>query len=92
MAHKCTQKENPVCLKCSGKHRVDECDSQELRCANCGEEHKSSSSECNVLSSIRKKIKEAEADFQLYKAKEFFVNVEMFKIMNNDVAPTSDQI
>jgi hypothetical protein len=160
VALKCLQKENPVCLKCSGEHRVDECDSQEIRCANCGEEHKSSSSECNVfklkleekmkiinknkdnqmttkrvfsqavnnidqqqvlidtitlnmragfenmqkkiddsfakqkdeLSCIRKEIKEVEADFQLYKAKEFFVNVEMFKIMNNDVAPTSEQI
>ncbi len=160
VALNCLQKGNPVCLKCSGDHKVDECDSEEIRCANCGDNHKSSSSDCNVfklkleekmknlnknkenqsssmrvfsqavnnndqqqllietitsnmragfenmqktiddsfvkqtseLSSIRKEIKAVESDFQMYKAKEFYVNCNMFRIMNNNVAPTSDQI
>ena len=160
VALNCSQKETPVCLKCSGEHRVDECQSNVIKCANCDEEHKSSSSECKVfkskldekmrslnkgktnqattirvysqaanselqhevlldkitanmkagfdnmqkkiddsfdkqaneLSTIRNAIKAIESDAQLYKAKEFYVICDMFRIMNNNVAPTSDQV
>jgi hypothetical protein len=58
VALNCLQKENSVCLKCSGDHIVDERDSEEIRCANCGDNHKSSSSECNVFKlKLEEKIK-----------------------------------
>lgn len=43
----CTLK--PVCLKCSGGHRVNECkvtDRKDIKCANCGDNHTANFSGC----------------------------------------------
>ena len=50
MASKCPRAGQPICLKCSGPHSVKNCLQEEIRCANCGESHTSSSKECEVYS------------------------------------------
>ena len=48
LASNCPKKDAIVCLKCSGSHNIKDCDSNSIKCANCDEEHKSNSSECEL--------------------------------------------
>ena len=146
-----------MCVKCAGEHKVDVCDNEEIKCANCEEEHKSSSSECRIYqvkldeklkvinksnpkigasvrqysqvvdtnrenetlkdtliasitdsfqtmqmkidasfsaqtTELKTSIQKVEADVHLYKAKEFYVHCDMFRIMNNNNPLTSEQL
>ena len=51
VASNCPTKENPVCLKCGGQHSVQMCLSDEVKCANCEEQHTSSYKLCPVFQS-----------------------------------------
>jgi hypothetical protein len=44
---KCEQKA-PICVKCSGKHKLQDCTSEQIKCVNCKENHTSSYGGCKV--------------------------------------------
>lgn len=68
--HKASQCKRPqACMNCSGKHHVNDCTSETLKCAGCGKEHQANHRDCEKRLAEKYRLEEESDNASAYYTK-----------------------